>query len=116
MLLPVSGHDRRSIEEGITMTVCIATDNNIGANTGIGTFNLHLSSLLLHAGHTVILLCTEETSTVEPDQVIQKGNLTTVIFKRTYTKEKEKHTGYYSPGSFDAPRWIAMGEVYSAWF
>lgn len=97
------------------MTVCIATDNNIGSNNGISTFNLHLSSLLQEAGHKVVLLCTEENCNNEPDEVIQKGSLTTIIFKKSYSREKEKHTPYYLTGSFDAPRWIAIGKVYSSW-
>lgn len=96
------------------MTVCIATDGFPPQTGGIATFNEHLASLLLGAGHRVVVLYTDYDTTGE-DWVQTEGNLTLVRLRDTYHKHYNGWKRYFRPGGFDAPNWIAIGSGMQEW-
>ncbi|MDZ4793649.1 MAG: glycosyltransferase family 4 protein [Bacteroidota bacterium] len=99
------------------MTICIATPNYLPDECGITTFNLHLSTLLVSAGHQVVILTIDyKSSGKEADEItVQDNGVTIVRLKKTYYQYLKKYTPYFQPGGFNAPNWISMGYAMREW-
>ncbi len=98
------------------MTICIATDGFPPQVGGIATFNQHLVTILIAAGHKVIVLYVGyDAARDQEDQTIHDGNLVRIILKNSYFKHIDEWKQYFKPGGFDAPYWIATGLAMRQW-
>lgn len=98
------------------MTICITSLSVVQQTGGIPAYTRFLSSNLSTMGHRVILLSYDDkANATDEDSVEDQGNITLVTLKKTYHQQYAIHAPYFRPGSYDAPRWLAMGKSMQQW-
>ncbi len=98
------------------MTICIVSLLPLCEIGGVSTFNKNFIALFANANNKVIFLTVDDTKKVEDDIVLYESSyLTNVILNRTYKKYKNYYKNFFSTGSSDAPKWIAIGYAVKQW-
>lgn len=98
------------------MNICIATNSYFPNVGGIATYYKNLACMLTSQGHNVHVLMVDYHSTTDTEDLqVSEDKITKIILRRSYCKEYNYYSGYFSPGGFDAPLWISMGIAMRNW-
>lgn len=96
------------------MTVCIATTDYLPQQGGIVTFTRHLSTLLVGAGHKVIILTIAESENISEVQN-ENDKIAVVRISNLFNDQYKKHSPYYKAGGIDTGRWVSAGFAMQEW-
>lgn len=98
------------------MNICLVMLNPLQEPGGLSTYYSQLARLLAAGGHRIfILIPDQQASAGDEDETDKNGQITTVIFRQTYAREKAAWSPYFRPGGFELSNWIAIGHCCRHW-